>query len=201
MVESQQFQITRQVPLVRLETFCRSLQTALAGQYPSVDVPRIWRLYVSADCPRCGIWICGDELRALALAPCIELASAKIGRMRLGDCARRGCQAWDYSLHFSNMDGIEWPSLLEKAERPVLRVRTTKPFGPPWLGDLARRAAAYAPQAAALLGLILGLWLARQYYLGGRIPFLREPEKFAVESPTLDSTWPAPLDGDGRVTR
>jgi hypothetical protein len=66
MVEAQQYRITRPVPLVRIESFCRSLEKVLTRSYQPNDLPRIWRLYVSAECPMCGILICGDELHALA---------------------------------------------------------------------------------------------------------------------------------------
>ena len=60
--------------------------------------------------------------------------------------------------------------------------------------------AGYWTRAAVMLGMILLLWLAREWYLGGRIPFLREPEKFKIETTSSDNTWPAPMQAsDGPI--
>jgi hypothetical protein len=186
-----------------METFCRSLQDALGRRYPSADVAGIWRRYVSAECPACGIQVYGDELRALALPPSAELASAKVGRMRFGNCARQGCDAWHYCVHLWNQQEIEWPGFDEAAEAPACDANLS--FSPEgsWLrfGSLQARLLVYWPLAfrrcaIAFLpfGLILALWLAREFYLGGRVPYLREPEKFRIETAAPDPTWPAPLD-------
>src|SRR4029434_5615138 len=87
------YRMTCQVPLIGLETFCHSLQAALTERNPPADIPAIWRLYVSADCPRCGIPVCGEELLALAAAPCAELASPKTGRVRAWGRSTRRCRA------------------------------------------------------------------------------------------------------------
>jgi len=195
MVETQPYRFTRPVPLVRLELFCCALQQALAAAYASADLERFWRLYVSAECPVCGIQICGDELRSLAFPPSAELASAKIGRMRLGDCARRGCGAWHYSVHLWNPGEIDWASLMAAAATAERAIGTSRNApGPYWL-TLLGSTASYATRVAAILAAVFVLWLARELYLGGRIPYLREPEKFKTDTTPLDNTWPAPMDG------
>jgi hypothetical protein len=201
MVQNQQYRFTHQVPLVQLETFCRSVQNALCTTHGDAELLQIWELYVSAECPGCGIRICGKELRALALAPCAELASEKTGRMRLGYCARCGCEAWHYSVQFCSHEGIDWPQLLEKAEKPGEDAGTSNRVRHrPWFTRLGSPAFGYTARGAATLGLLLVLWLARELYLGGRIPFLREPEKFKIETRSFDNTWPAPMDvSDGPI--
>jgi hypothetical protein len=196
MAQAQSYRITCQVPLLDLVTFCRSLQRTLATAYSPAEFERIWRLYVSAECPACGIQVCGDELRALALRPCAELASAKIGRMRLGDCARLGCGTWHYSVHFWNQENIDWPSLLEAAEE-LVQERTSPSHAPlrSGLRGLVSLATRVVPRSTALLGVLVLLWLARELYLGGRIPFLHEPEKFIIDTSPPNRSWPAPMDG------
>lgn len=185
------YRVTRQIPLVRLERFCRLLQESLAVSYSEPNVSRIWRLYISAECPECRIWISGDELHALALPPCAELASAKIGRMRLGDCARRGCNAWHYSVHFWNQEGIDWQRVLETAEG-LASTRAPTPRSAAWF-PWQKLLKQYAPKVGASAGVVLLMLLAWQLYFGGRIPFLREPEKFRMDSVPADPSWPASL--------
>jgi hypothetical protein len=115
---------------------------------------------------------------------------------------RRGKQdtaSWYYSVHFWHQEGIDWPDLIEAAERPRpdLGISTKAP-GRQWFAGLRSGAASCVPRATAIFGVFLALWLARQFYLGGRIPFLREPEKFRIESTPPDNSWPAPLEaGEG----
>ena len=195
MAQALPYRITRQVPLVRLETFCRSLQEATDLVYDSSESADIWRLHISAECPACGIRTSGEELRALAFPPCAEFASAKIGRMRLGSCARHGCEAWDYSVHLWNQEGIDWPILLKAADKLGQAIDTSpKVSGHGSLAGFGQPAASYAVRVAGMLGIVFTLWLARELYLGGRIPLLREPEKFKIDTTPYDNTWPAPMD-------
>jgi hypothetical protein len=196
MDQTEPYRITRPVRLPRLGLFCHSLQAAVAAAQDSTDHERFWRLYVSADCPRCRIQISGIELRALALPPCAELATAKIGRMRLGNCARDGCDAWEYSVHFWNQSEFDWPGLLAAAENLLADSATpTNKRSHPWQTGLITVVRIHGLRVAALLGLLVVLWFARALYFGGNIPFLRVPETFAADPTPPDPTWPAPMDG------
>jgi hypothetical protein len=196
MSETQACRLTLQVPLVRLEGFSRSLEQVLADLYIDPDLALIWRRHISAECPRCGILVCGEELRALAFTPCPELASLKLGRLRLGDCARTGCESWHYDVHLWHQEGIDWAGILEAAEN------LARPPGPrrsSWFYGLRLLSCRLAPRASAFLSLLVVLWLVRQLYQGGRIPFFREPEDFNVETPMLNSAWPPPMDGSDKL--
>lgn len=194
--------ITRAVPLIRLEPFCRSLQDSLRVAEASADLERLWRLYISAECPRCGIQVAGPELRALALPPCAELATAKIGRMRLGYCARQGCEACHYSVHFWNQQEFQWPGLLDAAEHSLAETAATKSNpANAWRIGLASVTRNFVLRATALMTGLLMMWLAYELYRGGPIPLLRPPETFAADPTPLDPGWPAPKDGsEGPMT-
>lgn len=201
MQETRQYRLTKQVPLVRVKAFCRSLEAALAERYAEADREVVWRRYVSAECPQCGIPVCGEELRALAFPPRAELASAKTGRMRLGDCARRGCNAWHYDVHFWMQEKIDWPAVFEAAEKPaVTEAAPALSVAPGWLLGLQKLAIQYGPRVGMVACLFVGLWLARQLYQGGRIPFFREPERFTIHEPAAvpDPAWPKPMDGSDK---
>jgi hypothetical protein len=143
----------------------------------------------------CGIWISGEELRALAFPPDAEIATAKIGRLRLGDCARKGCDAWQYSLHLWDQEEVDWPALIAVVkDGGRSRGEPKTIIFPRWLDGLRSLMGDHVIRGVAMLGVVFVLWMAREVYLGGRIPFLREPEIFTREAPALEPGWPAPLD-------
>lgn len=194
MAPVNEYRTSREIPLIRLASFCRTLERALAARYAPADLPRLWRLFVSAECPECGIWISGDELHALTQPPCAEVASAKTGRMRLGDCARRGCNAAHYLVHLWNQEGIDWAELLLLADTfPSENAAAGRSGWKGWLPVLGRFKG-YVVRGLALLAFVVLSLLARQFYQGGRIPFLREPEEFRVESFQPDPSWPVSRD-------
>jgi hypothetical protein len=91
---------------------------------------------------------------------------------------------------------MDWHGLLQAAEKPGQEVSTAgKGSALQRFTLLKRLALNYAPRAAAVLGLVFVLWIARQLYFGGRIPFLREPEEFRYEEvQAVDADWPMPVD-------
>ena len=139
-------------------------------------------LKVTLDVTGCAIQVSGDELYALSQPPSPERATAKIGRMRLGDCARQGCEACYYRLTFQNQPGIDWQTVLSEIE--MLRQQRPGPVSGPTLHRLPWRGwmlSGLALRLGLALMLIAMLLLARQWRQGGRIPFLREPEHFRVD--------------------
>lgn len=185
-------QVTRQEHLQRLYPFCQGLDKALAqAGLPPEKSLEVWRAGVAAECVQCGINVSGKELFALSRPPSAELDSAKISRLRLGDCARKGCTSYYYRLTFRPFQELDWPEILGQAEtieheppeqmpgKPALSTRGLLIF---WSVPAARRV------GGALL-LVLLVLIVRQWYIGGRIPFLHEPEKFqaAPQSTSTDT--------------
>jgi hypothetical protein len=187
----QESPIVRQERLQNLARFCEALVEALkrAGTGAEAAAHVIQRS-VSARCVGCEILISGLELFALSQPPSPEHASPKIGRLRLGDCARQTCEAYDYRLTFQPDPLVDWNKILADADAIVNAPPTesaparTGPVLPHWLlRGVSRRI--WIPVTAAVLLLLL-----RQWYVGGRIPLVREPEKFRVD--------PDPQEGSGR---
>jgi hypothetical protein len=184
---SQETAIVRQEEIRKLEPFCRALAEALRGGGLGPEhVVAAWRAGVAAECTRCGISVSGDELFALSQPPAEEHASAKIGRLRLGDCARSGCESYHYQLTFKVHGELDWGDLLLQAE--VLQQEQGHPTGGnavqrPVDSSLARLlwTSRRARRLWTALAAVLLLLLIRQWYLGGRIPLIREPEHFRVD--------------------
>jgi hypothetical protein len=175
--------MTHQEHLLKLEPLCRSLDEALtdAGWTPE-RVRDAFQTSVSAECVSCGIPISGTELFALSQPPSADHAHVKIGRLRMGDCAREKCDSYYYRVTFQAFPGADWASLVsqfEKGEpRPkaAKKSRTQKNWATKFLSTL--RVPAHVWITVAVLVLVL---VVRQWYVGGRIPLLREPEHFKVD--------------------
>ena len=180
--------LTRQEHLLKLNPFCRALDKALAlTGLPQEKLPEAWRAAVAAQCVQCGIEVSGKELFALSKPPSAELASAKIGRLRLGDCARKGCSSYYYRLTFHPYLEINWPEILAQAET----IQDEPADQPPGKLAYGRRGLWHMPATRRLGGvflLVLLLLIVRQWYIGGRIPLLREPEKFQADPDSIATT-------------
>jgi hypothetical protein len=179
--------IVRQEEIRRLQPLCRALAEAIERRGVPPDQARAaWGADVAATCPRCGIAVSGVELLALSQPPAAETASAKIGRLRLGDCARRGCDSYHCLLTFKAPSEVNWLDLLSEAEgilheqeHPVEGSATPCQV----VSQLAQRfwRSPSARRVWIVLAAVLFLTLARQWYRGGSIPLIREPEHFRVD--------------------
>src|SRR4051794_32043454 len=80
--------------LKNLAPFCQAFGQALAGAGlgPEESVAAI-RNGVAAECIQCGIRLSGEELWALMQPPAEKDPNPKVERLRLGDCARKGCDS------------------------------------------------------------------------------------------------------------
>jgi hypothetical protein len=177
--------LVRKEHLYRFAAFCTALDEAIqrAGFDPD-ESAGILQDGVYADCISCGLVLRGEDVCAVArhAGPDVESSDPRMRRLHLGDCARDNCNGLYYRIHFRKHPRLEWPVLLAAVDE----VRAREIFGPvaervrsrswsfPVAGPLVRR-------CAVGFALILLLLLARQWYAGGRIPLLREPEHFRVD--------------------
>lgn len=178
----------REVPLQQLEQLCRALAQVLdqAGLTPA-QVSEAFRLGLSAECVRCGMRLSGEDLFALSEPPSAEHGSIKLGRLRLGDCARQGCQSYVYRLTLWNFPTLDWRAVIPKAEAiqqgrgeetVSQAVSSTSVAAPSFLrGAALTRLACRIAAALVVVAVLLVVW---QWRRGGRIPILREPEHFRV---------------------
>jgi hypothetical protein len=137
---------------------------------------------LSGECVQCGIRVRAEELLALSEPIGTGKVDPRVERLRQGYCARKGCDSYYYRLMFAHHPNIDWARLLTETEsehdeqaRHAAAERAEN--------RLARRAARWRSAGRALLGVsfVLVLLVIRQWYLGGRIPLLREPENFQVD--------------------
>lgn len=178
--------ITRQQYLYQIATFCRGLDEWLRGAgFSSEQSLEIFRTSISAECTRCSIKVSGEELFALSQPPAAERATAKIGRMRLGDCARKDCTGCYYSFFFASLPQLDWAKILAHLDSTMDSQAQPQPAQEPhvlkWHFSVLFKAPVFA-QIAIAVALISVLLVVHQWRQGGRIPFIREPEQFHVDT-------------------
>jgi hypothetical protein len=188
---SQENDFSRQEHLLKFEAFCGGLLDAVqkAGLGPEEARAAI-RDHVSARCVACAMPVSGEELLALAQPATAENPNPKVERLRKGDCARQGCDSFYYRVTFRKHPRLDWEKLAEQAPQGMVEA-AVEPAAAPSVASLPRFAwngATVLRIGLALAGVILVL-VARQYYYGGRIWLIREPEHFKVspeaEQPAL----------------
>jgi hypothetical protein len=169
--------ITREENLLGLGEFCRDLYEAYceAGFDPA-KAPEAWRRTITAKCLDCGMHVSGDELLVLAMLAEDQPARGKPGRLRRGYCPRICCEGWTYCIEFRPAEGVDWSKVFSQAQ--AARVR--RPWRP-WVGLPPFWSFPWVQRTAAVVALFLVFVVALEWYIGGRIPVLREPEKFQVD--------------------
>jgi hypothetical protein len=135
---------------------------------------------LEGECLACGIRTTGEEILALGVEP---LASApKVERLRMGYCARRTCDSRFYQLTCKPAVGIDWSPIFAIKEGYMSAPEVVE-NGEAQAGiadlSLKNRRVIFAIAAASTVLLLMVGW---QLYAGGSIPFLRQPEKFQVDT-------------------
>jgi hypothetical protein len=190
--------LVREEPVRRLERIVFALWRAAGHLGPDPDRIRgALRVALSAKCVRCGMRVSGEELIVLSQFP-EDKESRRIQRLRSGCCAREECNFENYELHFQKHPGLDWPALLS-AREPEAR-STPAEEGSAGEETPAAEEAPVTParsrrtmiRVGLLLAVVVLLFVFRQLYYGGRIPLIREPEKFRVDpAPERETNSPA----------
>lgn len=164
----------------KMAGFCGGLAQVLRKRGADGEqTSELFRLGISAECVQCGIRVAGEELFNLA-QPGDPNDHQKIKRLRLGDCARYGCDSCYYRIRFWPVASLDWSSLLSEMEAPQEetvasnRAKTS-------LSTFRTYFFVPSPRMWMALGVLVLLLVIRQWHLGGRIPLLREPEHFRVD--------------------
>ena len=178
--------VQRELHLPSLPQFVVGLETALLAKGHSPEKARdLLTQHASAECLACGIKVKGEELLLLGPQSAAMDVSSKIARLRQGYCARQTCETYFYRVLLANLPDLDWAQLLAEAENSVAEQTAA-----PDVEQLAKKRLARKQlgiRLAVAAGILLVLLLAKQLYQGGRIPLLREPEKFEVDrSPPPD---------------
>lgn len=165
-------QVVRTEQLPHLAAFCRALAEALRRAGVEQDgVFVVFHESVAAECLQCGAHVPGEELFVLSQPEADSDMNTDLRRLRLGYCAKAGCNSLQYRLSFGTRENLNWHSCLTQADRFLRRGKA--------IGRTSRIEA--ARRLLILLVVVALLFLLRQLYYGGRIPLIREPEEFRVD--------------------
>jgi hypothetical protein len=147
--------------------------------------------HVIVQCSVCGEKLTAEKLEAWAvLDPETAPPDPSLARLRLGYCAKVGCESWRYNLEVTDCPGVDWSQLLPKI--PVKSTSTAKPSASRnWFALMPRFDTKTSIRLGVALAVLLALLFIRYRSNGGRIPLL-EPKHNYLLSPNPVATPPSP---------
>lgn len=125
------------------------------------------------ECVRCRIQVSAEDLERLTLSDAQgEALHPKLRRLRLGYCAREGCESFFYEAHLENDPKVDWESAARRAEALIAASKETaaQNRGQPKSRNLSMRT------LLALLVLTILLWLMHSIP-----PSARKPHKYEID--------------------
>jgi hypothetical protein len=140
---------------------------------------------LKARCVKCDIQLASDEIEQVSLVEDpTQLSHPKLKRLRLGYCAREGCESDDYQIQLESCPGVDWDIIAAKAndlmsaqkaaeQEAVRRQERQKQI------QRTKRAILALLTGAACL-LLLFVW--RQ----GRLPFVKKPHKYQIDPASVN---------------
>jgi hypothetical protein len=171
--------LLRQVSLSQFPAWARNLAQALsaAGIAPR-DMAATCATHLSAKCVVCDARVDGRELAALVLGEDLPAASP-LKRLPQGYCVNEACKSSYYDFTCLPHPTLDW-SRIEVSETLPL---PAPPADTNWWAVALRAgwrrvADACTWRFAAGLAVLLVLWVWRQWWTGGSIPFFREEKTF-----------------------
>jgi hypothetical protein len=178
---SSEFYLVEERRLKDAAEFSRALSSAIV-RFSDEDATKVIALVskISTHCARCEIRLTGQEFLIAGTNPEDE-KPPKIQRVQLGYCARSDCGSNLYEVRYHRDTSIDWSAFFERMYESKSKVDETKLLEEAALRSIKQaRLKKQLQQVAAGTVVIAGLLIMWQWNRGGRIPFLREPEKFRV---------------------
>ncbi len=178
--------------LIRVESLARyyaSLGRTLAQTGVSGNqLNDILSSCLEARCVNCEIPISGVEIEQISLIEdTTHLSHPKLKRLRLGYCAREGCESYEYAIHLSTSPGVDWDEIAAKtndlmsaekiAAKEVDRRRIRK----------ARNQ--HRMRIGGGLFILIVLFALFFFFRNGRLPFVKKTHKYEVDPASI---WTPP---------
>ena len=178
---TQEIFLVREEPIERLERVVFALAEACREYGVAQEKTRAaLSAALSAECVVCGLRVTGEELLTLAQLPSALETSGRIKWLRLGCCARNGCDSRAYALKFHNHPGIDWTEFFSKMQTARAEEATAPVTETVSESETLPVKERRGLQIALAIAIAVLLFMIHQKYRGGRIPFIREPEHFRV---------------------
>jgi len=169
---------------VRVESLIRyyaSLARVLSESGISgTQLNEIFSTRVAAECVQCGIKVSGEDMGLIAVAEeGTPLPHPKLERLRLGYCAREGCESYFYSIVFEDCPGVDWKNVAEKANNLVIAEKNAarEEEKRQTRRKRNRRMLRVALGLLAMVLLIVSWFVAQN----GRLPFRKKLHKYQID--------------------
>jgi hypothetical protein len=166
-----------QMTIKELAEFSRSLVATISKQPEPDRIRAAIDTALSAECVQCGIKLSGSELLKFEGESSDD---PRVERLRIGYCARNGCESLFYRVTCAPHPQVNWPGLLNPAHELTADEKSAAAA----LGKkraLAKLRNKTLVRVGIAVAALLIVFVVRQIYLGGSIPFIREPEDFRVD--------------------
>jgi hypothetical protein len=148
--------------------------------FDSSQLNEIFLTRLQTQCDRCGIHVTSNELTSVAVADNeAKLPHPKLERLRLGYCAREGCESDYYTIQFEDYPGVDWGIVAAKTSEWLAATDVAAK-------EQARRTAIRRRNRTIMrvaLGLVIvcSLLLLRFVVQHGHLPFAKKPSKYQVD--------------------
>ena len=170
-----------QMTIKEMADFSRNLAQTISRQPEPDKLRAAIDQALSGECVQCGIRLSGSELLKFQEESSDD---GRVERLRDGYCARNGCESRFYKVTCAPHPQVNWPGLLnptyeltaEEKAASVANVRGRR------FTNLRKKALV---RTGILAVVLLIVFVIRQFYIGGSIPFVRQPEEFKVDREPL----------------
>jgi hypothetical protein len=166
-----------QMSIQAMAEFSRTLAQTVATLPDADKLRAAMDQALTAECVQCGIVLSGSELLKIADE---STDDAKVQRLRIGYCARNGCASLFYRVNCAPHPDLNWPALLQPAHELSVEEKAAAELAAKKQAAAKKRSKALFRTSVAFVILLI-VFAIRQIYIGGSIPFIREPEKFRVD--------------------
>lgn len=135
---------------------------------------------LQARCVRCEIQVTSAEIEQIALVENLNpISPPKLKRLRLGYCARDGCESDTYQIHLEAYPGVDWEVITTKANNLILTQKAAAK-GEQQRQVRQRRNQQTKRAALGLLTLAIS-FLLLFFWRHGRLPFVKKPHKYQID--------------------
>jgi hypothetical protein len=144
------------------------------------EVSQILANAVCFSCQSCEILVKSDEMDLVAFAAdSAELVHPKLKRMKVGCCAREGCDGVSYSVRMAGGAGVDWECLTAKAleqmaQQMAADAQTAQQ-------QLRKKQLDRAKRIAIGLVAVLCCFALLFYWKKGRLPFIKKAPKYRID--------------------
>jgi hypothetical protein len=166
-----------QMSIKELAEFSRSLAQTISKQPEPDRIRAAIDQALNAECVQCGIRLSGSELLKFEGETSDD---PRVERLRIGYCARNGCESLFYRVTCGPHPQINWPGLLNPAHELSAEEKAAAELRAKKQATAKKRNKALLRGGVAVVVLLI-VFAIRQIYIGGSIPFIREPEDFRVD--------------------